>query len=279
MTKHAILSKSTFKTDCIDFISMTHDVKMGSDILDDDPTLSNLCTNHKKIAIYTSHEDAVVFKDDFVNKPKLITVTKKVNDNHHPSVLGSYILDSMGCTIRMTPQKFIDENNGKYVAKLARIFHLNTNHIKIWNEFCTNGLFNIWNPAAPYNRLNEQQHQVNPFNYNFNIKEYDVNGEEYVYKNQLPSAQILLLRIFRLNEKDAYKNDEISVQPRYSDTIQPKKVLLDNPVIDDFDFNCVYSEILDTLNNLQQSLQLFKFTEDPRGKSYKLEYLRPEERY
>ena len=279
MTNRAILSKSTFKIDCINFISMTHDLKICCDILDDDPTLNNLYANHKKIAIYTSHENAVVLKDDFVNKPKLITVTKKVNNNHRPSVLGSYILDSMGCTTRMTPQKFIDENNGKYVAKLARIFHLSTgNDIKIWNEFCTNGLFNIWNPAAPYNRLNKPNHQVNPFNYNFNTKEYDVNEEDYMWKNQLPSSKILLLRIFELDEEKGYKNDEINVQPRQFDIVEPKEVLLDKPVINNFDFNCIYSEILDTLNKLKKLIPIFQFNEDSYGQNYKLKYLPPEER-
>ena len=278
MTNRAILSKSTFKTDCIDFISMTHDLKIGCDILDDDPALYNLYTNHKKIAIYTSHENAVVLKDDFVNKSKLITVTKKVNSNHHPSVIGSYILDSIGCTKRKTPQKFIDENNGKYVAKLARIFHLSTNHIKIWNEFCTNGLFNIWNPAAPYNRLNEPNHQVDPFNYNPNTKEYDLNEEKYMHKNQLSSARILLLRIFKLNEEVSYKNDEINVQHRQFDIVEPKKVLLDKPVINNFDFNCIYSEILDALNRLQKLIPNFRFNEDSYGQNYKLKYLPSEER-
>jgi len=267
MTNRAILSKSTFKTDCIDFISITHDLKIGCDVLDDNPTLNNLYTNHKKTAMYTSHKDAVVRRDDFVNKPKLITVTKKVNDNHHPSVLGSYILDSIGCTRRNTPQKFIDENNGKYVVKLARIFHLSTNHIKIWNEFCTNGLFNIWNPAAPYNRLNKLNHQVDPFNYNFNTKEYDVNEEKYMHKNQLPSARILLLRIFKLNEEDSYKNDDIDIRSQQFDSIKPKEVLLDKPVINDYDFNCVYSEMLDALNGLRKLSPIFRFNEDNYGQN------------
>jgi len=244
MTNLTILSNSTFKTDCIDFFSMTHAVeKISREIVEDNSVLCNLYTNHKKTAIYTSHKDAVVLKDDFMNKPKLITTTKKINSHHHPSVLGNYILDSIGySTIRMTPQKFIDENNGKYVVKLARIFHLSKgNNIKIWNEFCTNGLFNIWNPAAPYNRLNKPNHQVNPFNYNFNTKEYDVNEEDYMWKNQLPSSKILLLRIFELDEEEGYKNDEINVQPRQFDIVEPKEVLLDKPVINNFDFYCIYS--------------------------------------
>lgn len=268
MTNRVIISKSTFKTDCIDFISMTHDLKIDCDILDDDPSLNNLYTNHKKTAVYTSHEDAVILKDDFVNKPKLITVTKNVNINHHLSVLGSNISDSIGCIKRNTSQNFIDENNGKYVAKLARIFNISSNHIKVWNEFCTNGLFNIWNPAAPYNRLNKSNHQVNSFNYNFNTNEYDVNNEGYMHKNQLPSAKILLLRIFELNEEDSYKSNDINIQPRQFDTVEPKEVVLDNPVINDFEFKCIYEKIVDTLEQFQKSIDLFRYNEDTTFKKY-----------
>ena len=268
MTNRAIISKSTFKIDCINFISMTHDLKIDCDILDDDPTLNNLYTNHKKTAMYTAHIDAVVRRDDFVNKPKLITITKNVNENHHPSVLGSNVSDSIGCIKRNTPQNFIDENNGKYVAKLARIFNISSNHIKVWNEFCTNGLFNIWNPAAPYNRLNKPNHQVNPFNYNFNANGYDVNEEEYMYKNQLPSAKILLLRIFKLNEEDSYKSDDINIQPRQFDIVKPKEVVLDNPVIDDFEFKCMYEKIVDTLEQFKKLINLFRYNEDVAFKKY-----------
>ena len=241
---------------------MTHDVKIGRDTLDDDSILSNLYTNHKKTAMYTSHNGAVVLRDDFVNKPKLITVTKKLNANHHPSVLGRSILDSIGCTTINIPQKFIDENNGKYVAKLERIFHLSTNDIKIWNELCTNGLFNMWNPAAPYNRLNKLIYQVDPFNYNFNTKKYYVNEEEYMHKNQLSSARILLLRIFELNDGDIYKNEDINIRPQQFDSVKPKEVLLDNPLIDDFEFKCIYEEILDTFEQLKKSIDLFNYYED-----------------
>ena len=170
MTNRTLLSASTFKTDCVNFISMTHDVKIDCDKLDTNPVLSNLYANYNKTSMYTSHEGAVVLKDNFLTKPKLITISKGINKNHYSSVLGSYILNSIGGTAKKIPQKLIDENNGKYVVKLAKVHHLSRNHIKIWNEFCTNGLFNIWNPAAPYNRLNKKEHQVNSFKYNFDHK-------------------------------------------------------------------------------------------------------------
>ena len=62
------------------------------------------------------------------------------------------------------------------------------------------------------------------------------------------------------------------------DTIKPRRVLLDNPVIDDVSFSCIYSEILDTLNTLKNSIEDFNFIEDGRGESNKLKYIPPEER-
>jgi len=168
---------------------------------------------------------------------------------------------------------------GNMSQNWREFFHLSTgNDIKIWNEFCTNGLFNIWNPAAPYNRLNAPNHQVDPFNYNLNTKKYDVNEENYLWKNQRQGAKILLLRIFKLKEEEGYKNDEINVQPRYSDIVEPKEVLLDKPVINNFDFNCIYSEILDTRNRLKKLIPIFQFNEDDYGQNYKLKYLPLEER-
>lgn len=266
----ATLSNLTFKMDRLDFFSMTQDKEMIScQIHKDDSILHNLYTHHTKTAIYTSHKDAVVLRNDFTNKPKLITITKQVNTNHHPSVLGNCILDSIGYSNKgHTPQEFIDDYNGQYVAKLAKIFYINSNNIEIWNEFCTNGLFNIWNPAAPYNRLNKSMHQVDSFNYDTNVKKYNVanENENYMHKYQLPSAQILLLRLYALDEVDAFRNNEINVHPKQFDIIEPKKVSLDNPIINDFEFNCIYRNLKDTLNKLEKSIPFFRFLESFKTK-------------
>jgi len=88
-----------------------------------------------------------------------------------------------------------------------------------------------------------------------------------MHKNQLPSARILLLRIFKLNEEDSYKNDDIDIRSQQFDSIKPKEVLLDKPVINDYDFNCVYSEMLDALNGLRKLSPIFRFNEDNYGQN------------
>lgn len=271
----SLVSKMTFKVDCLDFFSFIFDKqKFKSEAIKEGTALHNLFLNYKKVAIYTSHKSkkprscATILKDHFKSTPKLITIAKGINNNHPPSVLGDCILDGIGYTDHDgTPQEYIDNYNGKYVAKLERCFDITQNNIETWNKFCTNGLFNIWNPAAPYNRLNSvkepYRHQVDAFKYDLSTKEYDVSNEKW--KNihyQLKGAKILLLRIYELNEKNFYRTNEIKINRSEFDSIEPRRVLLDNPVIDDFEFKCMYEEILDTLERLKKTISDFKYTED-----------------
>ena len=266
----SLISKMTFKVDCLDFFSFTRDKnKIKSEEIKEETALYNLYLNYKKVAMYTSKNQAMVLRDHFTTMPKLITITKEINGNHQPSVLGDHILNYIGYThLNKTPQEFIDDHNGKYVAKLEKCFDITQNRIETWDEFCTNGLFNIWNPAAPYNRLNfdegSYKHQVDAFKYDLNTKKYDVCNEKWKgIHYQKKGTKILLLRIYELNEEDIYQNDDINIQPRYSDRVKPKEVLLDNPVIDDFEFKCIYEEILDTLEQLKKTIDYFNYFEDP----------------
>lgn len=269
-----LISKMTFKVDCLDFFSFTHDKKeIKSEGIKEGTALYNLHSNYRKVAMYTSHISkkarGTVLKDYPKTTPKLMTIAKRINSNHPPSVLGDHILNNIGYThLNETPQDFIYDHNGKYVAKLERCFDITQNRIETWNEFCTNGLFNIWNPAAPYNRLNvdkeSYKHQVDAFKYDLNTKRYDVRNEKWRgIHYQKKGTKILLLRIYELNEEDIYQNDDIKTQSWYSDHVKPKEVLLDNPVIDDFEFKCIYEEILDTLEQLKKTIDYFDYFEDP----------------
>lgn len=252
-----LISKYTFKPECLNFLVFTRNLP----IIDEKVTeeLTNLWSKHKIIAIYTSHKDAKVLQDSFRNKPKLITIAKGINPKYYPSVLGKYILEKIIKYGKETPDDFIKNNNGKYVAVLAKIFNLPHNDIQIWKEFCTNGLFNVWNPAAPYNRLNNEDYQVDAAPYNLETKKYDISDKIYTYKykNQLPDAKILLLRIFKLHEKDIFKEKEIIIRD-YNDTVSPRKVQLDDPVMNDYEFDCIYSEIVDALKAVNS-----RYTEEP----------------
>jgi len=285
MDRYRTLSKFTFKIDCLDFISMTSDKEKINGSLIERKSALNLYTNHRITAIYTSHHDAMILKDDFKNKPKLITISKCINQNHHPSDLGDYMLESVGYGYNTDciSSDFINKNNGKYVAELAGIFRLKTNYSNIWNEFCTKGLFNIWNPAAPYNRLNKSDYQVNPFKYILDTMKYDTDNENKKYRNihQLNDPMILLLRLYKLNKEDVYNYEDINVRKTVKDIIEPRKVLLNNPVINEYDFNCIYSNIIDTLDKLKVSIPKmppnlpFRYLKDNALDNYGLKYINP----
>lgn len=256
--RDVLISDKIFKTDCLNFLAFTRNLPIPNNRMTEE--LTNLWSKHKMIAIYTSHKNARVLEDHFSDKPKLITIAKGINPKHYPSVLGKYILEQIINYNKKTPDDFIKNNNGKYVAVLAKIFNLPQNDIKIWSEFDTNGLFNIWNPAAPFNRLNRDEYQVEAAPYNLETKKYDISDKMYTYKyeNQLPDAKILLLRIYKLNENDAYKADEIKSPNDFFDTVSPRRVRLDDPVINDYEFDCIYSEIVDALRSVNS-----RFTEEP----------------
>ena len=42
----------------------------------------------------------------------------------------------------------------KYIVTLSKEYFVK-NDIKLWEETCSNGLFDIWNPAAPYSRFED----------------------------------------------------------------------------------------------------------------------------
>lgn len=60
--------------------------------------------------------------------------------------------------------------------------------------------------------------------------------------------------------------NEIKINRSEFDSIEPRRVLLDNPVIDDFEFKYMYEEILDTLERLKKSIDNFNYIEDRHSK-------------
>ena len=103
-----------------------------------------------------------------------------------------------------------------------------------------------------------------------NSTEIDSNrhGEFVCWHQYTIIFQSQVLRIYKLNEEDVYQNDDINIQPRYSDYVKPKEVLLDNPVIDDFEFKCIYEEIHATLEQLKKTIDYFNYFEYPAFKKY-----------
>ncbi len=101
---------------------------------------------HYYVTIFTSHRRAIAMQMKFRDRPKILTAMSTEPCNEHP-------LSRIG--------EELDASNYKdqYVAVLDRIFHI-TNDIKIWEKFCHNGVFDIWEPLAPFNSLNGKTDQM-----------------------------------------------------------------------------------------------------------------------
>ena len=137
-------------------------------------------------SIFTAHQNSISMQKDFREVPKLLTSFRGPPRQEYPLSDIGKDLHTEGYELR-----------GKYVAILDRIFHIR-NNIKIWEELCNNGVFDIWEPEAPYNSLRDK---IDPM--------------------------ILLLRIFEI---DYDFTNEIT-KGRYFGTIAGRKVRIIRPII------------------------------------------------
>lgn len=97
------------------------------------------------VSIYAASKKSISLKKDFQRFPKLV----ENNNARDPKKIYplSHIGKKMAAEFYEVPQR--------YVAVLDRIFHIK-NGINLWKDICTNGLFDIWEPQAPFNCLNEK---------------------------------------------------------------------------------------------------------------------------
>jgi len=100
---------------------------------------------HYYVSIYAADPKAVSLRGNFKDYPKLLTKSKKSRDDFPPN---RNIID------RNAVNNF--QLKSRYVAVLDRIFLIN-NNIGIWNKLCNNGIFDIWDPRAPNNRLIDKE--------------------------------------------------------------------------------------------------------------------------
>ena len=146
-------------------------------------------------SIFTAHKRAKSLENKFKEIPKLLSNFKGAPKRKYP-------LSQIGNGLNVNGY----ELSGKYIAILDRIFHIN-NDISIWQNLCTNGIFDIWEPEAPFNSLDKKE-----------------------------DPMILLLRIFEI---DYDFTDEIK-RGTYFDDIPSRKVRVVRPIIpkDKEDFFC-----------------------------------------
>lgn len=151
------------------------------------------------VSIYAAHRGAHSIK--LKELPKLVTSHTKTKKEYPMSDIGERIYDK--------EYKF----DLKYLAVIDRIFYLKENNIKMWEELCTNGIYDIWKPEAPYNNLKDKK-----------------------------GPQILLLRIFEINK---IFNDEVQ-KGSYSDMLPnatDTEIQLVRPIISNEEYKRIITKI------------------------------------
>ncbi len=153
---------------------------------------------HYYVTISTAHKKAKSMQKYFKTIPKILVQKRR---KRRPE----YLLSSIGKKLNVSNYK------DKYVAVLDRIFHIK-NNINIWNKLCLNGVFDIWEPKAPFNSLNGKTDQM-----------------------------ILLLRIFQID----CDLTNIIERGKYYDKITEQNVKIVRPIIPYNKYDNLYSRNYD----------------------------------
>ncbi len=146
-------------------------------------------SNRYYVSIYTAHSKAWSIQHEFRRDPKLIdnNISAKPNKIYPLSQIG----------MQLDAEKY--EIPKQYIAVLDRVFHIK-NEIKLWEELCTAGIYDIWEPEAPYNSLKDKK-----------------------------DPRILVLRTFQIDHD--FSGEIGSSKPDYYGTIPKRKDTLIKPII------------------------------------------------
>lgn len=134
------------------------------------------------VSIFTALEDAVILKNGFTERdrfiPQLLSYRTSQEEQYPVSKWGLL----MGVSDYTHPFLLLH----RYVAILDRIFYIKKEFhddrgMELWEVLCNNGIFDIWEPVAPYHRLTGH---------------FDL---ERGGKKNIMRPQILLLRVFELD--------------------------------------------------------------------------------
>lgn len=148
-------------------------------------------------SIFTAHQNSKSMQKQFRQVPKLLTSFRTRPRPEYPlSVIGKD-LHAEGYELR-----------GKYVAILDRIFHIR-NNIRIWERLCNNGVFDIWEPEAPYNSLSNK---IDPMILLLRIFEIDYDFSNEIakgrYVDRIAGRKVGIVRpIIPNNERDAFSKE------------------------------------------------------------------------
>lgn len=175
------LNRRTFKVDRLNFFALTRGMEKDDQII--------------KTAIFVQTSQGRTFPSEFIKKPKLITVSK--SNPFTPSDIGRNLLN-----------KYKNEKIEKfeYAAVLSTIFHIN-NKIEVWEKFCNNGIFDIWPPDSPFDRLSTGKDpmilllKVYKIDRPYTIEDIDVAREDYI-KNSVDNNVLLKTPVIQQNKFD-----------------------------------------------------------------------------
>ena len=152
--------------------------------------------NYYYTSIFTSHMRAKSIQRNFRKYPKVITLSTKPREDYP---VNSFIVD------KHKVDKFKYNFKNRFVAVLDRIFHI-SNKYSIWEQLSKNGIFDIWEPIAPYHSLQDKN----------------------TLQNMKEDPMILLLRIFEV-EHDF--SNEIRRKSDYIDHVDIHKLNFIRPII------------------------------------------------
>ena len=129
--------------------------------------------------------------------PKLLTLQKKTNPRFPLSRTG----EEMDAEDFAMPLKYIAKLDSEYFIR---------NDKALWEKICSNGLFDIWDPKAPYKRFEQSKRDSDKF-------------------------RIQLLRIYEIDHE--FSKDDIKINDRSDYLIPPiREVEREVPVISDDEF-------------------------------------------
>jgi len=193
------LDKTTFKIDKVNAKGMIEGFKKENKII--------------KTSIWTDSSARTRIPKKF---PRLITLNNTIQKAYPPSnVFNQYEIDNFNIQY-------------KYIATVDSTYHI-TNNPKLWEKICSNSLFDIWLPEAPFNRF------CHPY----------CHQEESTFR-------IVLLRIYEINEY--FNEQEIVKAGRYSHKIKRENlnVTIKRPVIEEAEFQRVKSLLKESIIDYQQ---------------------------
>ena len=128
----------------------------------------------------------------------------------------------------------------KYVAEVVKEYlfreYFIENKIELWTEICNNGLFDIWEPIAPYNRFKQAKTDPSKF-------------------------RIGLIRIYEIEEE--FFESDISFKSDRFDLIKERSnanlhVTIKKPLIDDITFNKIKELLEETLKKFGAQIEIDK---------------------